>query len=99
MAGEGDEPVVREFDELTLTIEETSSSFLSEFGEQFGDGKERWWFPIDGSMSAEQVDETILDESFVDSVLFRVRVGVVEGEVRDGFGSFWESKGRKVDQS
>jgi len=92
VTSERDEPIVREFDELALTIEEPSSCLLPELGEQFGDGEERWWFPVNSSMPSEEVDQAILDESLVDSMLFGVRVGIVEGEVRDGFGGFCEIK-------
>lgn len=95
VTSERDETIVRKFDELTLSIEQPSSGVLPELVEQLGDGEKRWWFPVDGSMTSKEVDETILDESFVDSMLLGVRVGIVEGEIRDGFGGFCRRKGEE----
>lgn len=117
MPSKRDEAVVRELDELALTVEEAGAGFFAELGQELGDGEEGWRLPavegarrsavrrrkgggwidvLDGAVSAEEIDQTILDEGLVDSVLLWVGVRVVEREVRDSLRRLCEREREAV---
>lgn len=79
------ETIIRQFDQLTLSVEK-SGTWLSSEAQELGDREERGRLVVDGAVSTEQLDEALLDKRLVHSVLAIVLRRVVKGVVRDGIG-------------